>query len=111
MTVGTTLAEIFRAAGKAHHRAFAATNGDDPCWPEWYARDLAPTLSAVLGIQLGPDALETDFKRVDAKMRAQAPAADWTLYYAEWLLARYSSHQAGLARSGEAGRRPAISTA
>src|SRR5687767_10590903 len=41
-----TLAEIFRAAGKAHHRAFAATKGDDPRWPEWYARDLAPMLSS-----------------------------------------------------------------
>ena len=88
MTRRATLAEIFRAAGKAHHRAFAATNGDDPRWPEWYAQDLAPTLSAVLGIELEPDALAADLRTVDAAMRTRAPSADWTLYYADWLLAR-----------------------
>ena len=90
MTRRTTLAEIFRAAGKAHHRAFAATNGDDSRWPEWYARDLAPTLSAVLGIELEPDALTADLKTVDAELHARAPLADWTLYYADWFLARRS---------------------
>jgi hypothetical protein len=110
MTRRTTLAEIFRAAGRAHHRAFAATNGGDPCWPEWYARDLAPTLSAVLGLELEPDALAADLKMVDARMRGRAPAVDWAQYYAEWLLARYSSHSAQLTRSGGAGQRVAIST-
>jgi hypothetical protein len=92
MSPRLTLAEIFRAAGRAHHRAFAATNGDDPGWPEWYARDLAPTLSAVLGIELQQDALAADLKTVDADMRARLPSANWTLYYAEWFLARHSSH-------------------
>jgi hypothetical protein len=86
-----TLAEIFRAAGRAHYRAFAAANGDDPRWPEWYARDLAPMLSSVLGTELKPDALTADLKIVDAEMRARAPSADWTLYYADWFLARRSA--------------------
>jgi len=91
MTRSTTLAQIFRAAGKAHHRAFAATNGDDPRWPEWYAQDLAPTLSAVLSIELKPDALAMDLKTADAEMRARAPSADWAMYYADWFLARRSA--------------------
>jgi hypothetical protein len=86
MTRRATLAEIFRAAGKAHHRAFAATNGADPRWPEWYAQDLAPTLSAILGTELKPDALAADLRMVDATMRTRAPSADWTLYYADWFL-------------------------
>jgi hypothetical protein len=86
-----TLSEIFRAAGKAHHRAFAATQGDDPRWAEWYARDIAPMLSSVLGTELKPDALTADLKTVDAEMRARAPWADWTLYYADWFLARRSA--------------------
>jgi hypothetical protein len=92
MTKQQTLAEIFRGAGRAHHRAFAATNGDDPDWAEWYAQDLAPTLSAVLGTELRLDILSADFRTVDVEMRARAPSASWTLYYADWFLARYSSH-------------------
>ena len=38
----TRIAELFRAAGQAHERAFAATNGEDPEWPVWYARHLTP---------------------------------------------------------------------
>jgi hypothetical protein len=91
MTTQQTLAEIFRGAGRAHHYAFAATNGDDPEWPEWYAQDLAPTLSAVLGTELKKDRLSADLKAADADMRARAPLADWTQYYAHWMLARYSS--------------------
>jgi hypothetical protein len=87
----TALADIFQAAGKAHHQAFAATNGDDPEWPEWYARHLAGVLSELLGAELRPDALATDFKSVDEEMRAPDPAAEWTLYYADWFLARRSA--------------------
>ena len=93
MTRRTTLAEILRAAGKAHHRAFAATNGDDPKWPEWYAQDLAPTLSAVLGTELQQDALTADLKTVDAEMRARAPSAAWAMYYADWFLARHAARR------------------
>lgn len=91
MTTQQTLAEIFRGAGRAHHRAFAATNGDDPDWPEWYARDLAPTISAVLGTELRQETLSAGLRSADAEMRARAPSADWTQYYAEWFLARYTS--------------------
>jgi len=31
------VAELFRDAGTAHHRAFAATHGEDAEWPAWYA--------------------------------------------------------------------------
>ena len=97
MSPRTTLAEFLRAAGKAHHRAFAATSGEDPGWAEWYARDLAATLSAFLGIELRPDTLTADFKTVDAEMRARAPLADWAQYYADWFLARHP------ARTGHGG--------
>jgi CO/xanthine dehydrogenase FAD-binding subunit len=85
------LAEIFRAAGKAHHRAFAATNGDDPAWAEWYAQDLAPTLSDFLGTTFVPGELAAALRALDADMRARAPLAEWPLYYADWFLARQPS--------------------
>lgn len=78
---------LFLTAGKAHHHAFAATNGDDPEWSDWYGKHLAPTLSDFLGTAIDPEALAADLKRVDAEMRASAPSADWTFYYADWFLA------------------------
>jgi len=92
MSPSMTLAEVFRAAGKAHHRAFAATNGDDPSWPEWYAQDLAPTLSHFLGAKLEPDMIATALRTADAEMRARAPLADWPQYYADWFFAHYPAH-------------------
>jgi hypothetical protein len=82
------LAELFGAAGSAHHHAFAATNGDDPDWPVWYADYLAPRLSALLGRPLQSRMLAADLRTVDAEHRAQAPKADWTEFYADWFLAK-----------------------
>jgi NAD(P)H-hydrate epimerase len=87
-TSRVALAQLFRATGQAHHQAFAATNGDDAEWPEWYARHLALPLSRVLGRALPHDALATALRDVDVDMRAKAPAADWPQYYADWFLAR-----------------------
>ena len=83
----TRIAELLRAAGQAHHHAFAATNGDDPEWPGWYARHLTPGL---LGASLAPEALAEQLRTVDAEHRAKAPSQDWAAYYADWFLARSS---------------------
>lgn len=84
------LSRLFRATGEAHHKAFAATNGDDPHWPEWYARYLALPLSELLGTEIAPDVLGFALRAVEHEMRVSAPQPDWTLYYADWFLARYS---------------------
>ncbi len=84
------LAQLFRTAGTAHHHAFASTNGDDPDWPEWYARYLAPAVPELIDTSLAPDVLADALRRVDAEQRKRAPTADWATYYADWFLARYS---------------------
>jgi hypothetical protein len=61
------LAQRFRATEQAHHQAFAVLPHD--------------TLAAAL-------------REVDIEMRAQAPAADWTLYYADWFLDRHATAEA-----------------
>jgi hypothetical protein len=86
----TRIAELLRAAGQAHHHAFAATNGDDPEWPAWYARHLTPALPGLLGASLAPEALAEQLRAVDAEHRAKAPSQDWATYYADWFLARSS---------------------
>lgn len=82
------LATLFREAGQAHHEAFAATNGEDPDWPEWYARYLTPAVAEIVGRALPSETLASELRAVDAEMRAKAAAADWTLYYADWFLSR-----------------------
>lgn len=85
------LAQLFRSAGQAHHRAFAAVNGDDPAWPEWYGQYLSGPLSQLLGTPLGRDQLAAELRDLDTEMRRVAPSADWTLYYAEWFLAQHAA--------------------
>ncbi|MGH7526474.1 MAG: hypothetical protein ACREMX_07195 [Gemmatimonadales bacterium] len=83
------LADLFRETGAAHHRAFAATNGEDPAWPRWYAEYLATPLAELLGRPLTVSALEADLASADAEHRTRAPSADWSAYYAGWFLERY----------------------
>jgi hypothetical protein len=90
----TALSQLFRAAGQAHHHAFAATDGDDPEWPEWYAGYLLLPLSELLGVSLGREAIAADLRSVDREMRSEAPTAEWSRYYADWFLARHSSNAA-----------------
>jgi NAD(P)H-hydrate epimerase len=82
----TRIAELLRGVGQAHHQAFAATNGDDPEWPAWYARYLTPALPELLGVAVTPEALAGQLRTVDAEHRAKAPTQDWAEYYAGWFL-------------------------
>ncbi|MGH2357147.1 MAG: hypothetical protein ACRDGJ_03925, partial [Candidatus Limnocylindria bacterium] len=82
------IAALLREAGSAHHLAFAATNGDDPDWPRWYAEYLATPLAELLGRPLTVSALEADLASADAEHRTRAPSADWSSYYAGWFLER-----------------------
>jgi len=42
------LVRLLRDAGSTHHKAFAATNGDNPEWPIWYAEFLQPKLNSLM---------------------------------------------------------------
>ena len=46
--LGTKLTAMFKETGAAHHQAFAATNGEDPDWPIFYADHLKELLGAAL---------------------------------------------------------------
>jgi hypothetical protein len=85
------IADLLREAGGAHHRAFAATNGDDPAWPQWYAGHLAGPLGDWLGRPVAPDVLAAELAALDVAHRANAARSDWPRYYAERLVARYAA--------------------
>jgi hypothetical protein len=82
------LVQLFREAGSAHHAAFAAADGDDPDWPEWYAQYLAGPLSLILGIELPVPVLAYDLRSVD---REHDRTVRWPEYYATWFRGRYSA--------------------
>ena len=84
----TRVAELLREAGEAHQHAFAATNGEDPAWPSWYARYLTPALPQLVGASFSTDALAEALRTVDAQHRASAPSQEWAGYYADWFLTR-----------------------
>jgi uncharacterized protein (TIGR02246 family) len=82
------LTNILREAAEAHHRAFAATNGDDPDWCSWYANYLTPRLQDALGRPFDPAMLAAELHRLDAVHRAAKDPTPWPEFYASCLLVR-----------------------
>ena len=79
------LASLLRDVGSAHHRAFAAVDGDDPDWPRWYAEYLIPRLPDELSGSYSRDALAARLKQLDQDYRAGETHQHWAEYYAERL--------------------------
>jgi len=75
------LAALLRDAGRAHHQAFIDVNGEDPDWPAWYARYLAPELGAMMGRIVDVGALTVQLAQLEAA-RQRDGSKDWPRYYA-----------------------------
>lgn len=75
------LAEVFRAAGRAHHEAFP--DDDDPDWALWYADHVREAVNSGLGRDLSTIEIADLFRRAEAR---RAPDEDWPVFYAEFFL-------------------------
>ncbi len=84
-TVGR-LADLFRETGAFHHRAFAATAGDDPEWPTWYAESLAPRLPALVGRSFSVPEIADLLRQWDREYSAGHVHDPWPEFYARSLL-------------------------
>ena len=84
----TTLAEMLQATGEAHHRAFAATNGEDPEWALWYAKHLLANaeFGSLVPKVFEEHQLASALQNFDASFRAQTEEKSWALFYAHRLL-------------------------
>jgi hypothetical protein len=82
------LADLFRTAGRAHHLAFAAVNGEDPEWPLWYAGYLYSKMTTLLGNGFTVEQLAALLVAAEDDRKAHAPGADWPTYYADFFLGR-----------------------
>ena len=76
--------ELLSQVGPAHHRAFSATDGEDPDWPTWYA--------AWLLERLPEPAPEVDEAQLAALLATAAEthktsgsAEDWPGFYARFV--------------------------
>jgi glutaredoxin len=81
----TNLVDLFREAGQAHH---AATGGDDPDWPIWYADHLQEPFAQRLDMNFHKSQLIYCLMNADFEHQARSPDSEWTEYYADQLLER-----------------------
>jgi glutaredoxin len=84
------LAELMIETGKAHHRAFAATEGADPDWPIWYAEYLQQPLSKMLQTSFTKSQLIYCLMFADYEQTARAPKSSWPELFADHFIERFS---------------------
>lgn len=80
------LANLLAEAGRAHHRAFARTEGEDPEWPIWYARYLQPRLRERYGISVTRSELVHHL--VALERERSGSELEWPEFYARGLARR-----------------------
>lgn len=85
-TMHQQLEALFIEAGRAHHHAFAATNGDDPEWPIWYSEFLQPRVNSLLGTQWTKSKVEYLLLQAEKQRAAQNPGSGWPEFYARVFL-------------------------
>lgn len=83
------LQQLLEAAGAAHHHAFAATNGADDAWAQWYARYLRGKLSPPLKLEPSTSQLAQSLMLYDLDHRRLRRASTWPEYYALRLVEEY----------------------
>ena len=84
------LVDLFRETGRAHHAAFAATDGADPEWPIWYAEHLQTPIADALGTPFTRSRLIYCVMDADFEQAARAPESDWPEFYADQFVERYA---------------------
>jgi hypothetical protein len=78
------LEAVLRAAGEAHHAAFADTDGDDPEWALWYARHVIDEVREALHRpDLPVSRLVWAFVSCDETYSAGQPGLPWYRFYAD----------------------------
>lgn len=74
--------KLLEQAATAHHEAYAATDGDDPEWPLWYASYLVDRLRAQTDFAATRSELVYWLVRLDREYAEADSAIPWTRFYA-----------------------------
>lgn len=76
------IAGILAETGRAHHEAFAASDGEDPDWPIWYANYARDRIAETAGMEFSRSQLIYCLIRADIEHQARSPESDWAEFYA-----------------------------
>ena len=83
------IGKLLLDTGRAHHAAFAETDGVDPEWPIWYAEYLQVKLGNLLDTQFTRSELIYLLVMADRE-QAQSTGGDWLMFYADFFIDRYA---------------------
>ena len=84
------LAALMAETGKAHHDAFAATDGADPDWAIWYAGYLQAPLGKLLETSFTKSQLIYCLMSADLERAARAPDSVWSGFYADHFIEHFA---------------------
>lgn len=79
--------ELLSQVGPAHHRAFSATDGEDPDWPTWYAVWLLERLPEPAP-EVGEAHLAALLATAAETHKASGSTEDWPGFYARFVTER-----------------------
>jgi hypothetical protein len=83
------LTDLFTQTEHAHRRAFSETDGFDIEWPIWYADYLIDRLPPLLEASMSRSDVVYLLVHLSRIQPAEAPGANWSRYYARYLVERY----------------------
>jgi NAD(P)H-hydrate epimerase len=84
------LANLLNETAEAHHKAFAATDGEDAEWPIWYADYLLDKMRGMLNSKFTKSELIYILVSADKENGRMAPGAYWPIFYANFIVGRYT---------------------
>jgi hypothetical protein len=84
VTERSEVVELLVGAGRAHHAAFADTDGEDPEWPIWYARHLREPIEEAFGVSLTVS--EVVYLLVGIAHDHREQGGPWMEFYADRLI-------------------------
>lgn len=82
------IAQLLQETATAHHQAFLETDGYDPEWPQWYAKNVQPGLVRLLEQPIDEEEIASLLVALDEEYRAVEPNHTWQHYYARYLVTR-----------------------
>jgi hypothetical protein len=89
------ISQLLHEAGETHHRVFRIVDGADDDWASWYSDWLInlSELSSLLGTSPVRSELTYLLVSLDKEYAASQPSETWETYYAQGILAHFSSSE------------------
>lgn len=84
------LSKLFTETATAHQEAFAATDGNDPEWPIWYADYLQEPISEILHTRFLKSSLIYCMMNADFEYTAREGDVQWQKFYSEHFIERFA---------------------